>query len=309
VDAYTLFKPARRRLKRRQILGSFINQLHVADLAEVGQPPFYPKRNKGVRYLLVIVDSLSRVCFIRPMKDKKATSVRDALENIYQFPKNRCDMLLTDEGKEFLGVCNALYAKYGINRYNTQSTEIKGSQAERKILDIKRMISRYLVAKNTHEYVSVLPLIEQNLNSRRHRVIKMTPNAVNLDNESEVFFNSLSTSKTKIKFSVGDYVRVSKVKMFGEKAHRGAWSRELYKIREIDAKQSVVCYYLVDLNGENITGKFYNEELQKVKKPEYFEIDKVLKTKKVGKVKHYLVSFKDYLSKPTWIPEGDLKRL
>jgi hypothetical protein len=306
VDAYTLFKPARRKVKRRQILGTFINQLHVGDLAEVGQYPFYPKNNKGTKFLLVIVDSLSRVTFIRPLKDKKSVTVRAALEDIYTLPQNRCDEFLTDSGNEFKGACNDFYKEYNINHYNTESTEIKASQAERRILDIKRMIVRYLQANNTHKYIDILPQIESNLNNRTHRVIHVAPSDVNSENESEIFFKSLNLSETKIKFCVGDHVRISLVKKFGNKAHRGAWSKELYKIKSIDSNQSVVCYYLTDLYDEDITGKFYNEELQKVGKPEYFEIDKVLRSR--NNKSEYLVSFRDY-AKPAWILAKDLKKL
>jgi hypothetical protein len=306
VKAYNLFRPARRRVTRRQILGTFINQLHVGDLAEVSQYPFYPRFNNGTRYLLVIVDSLSRICFVRALKDKKSTSVRDAMLDIYQHPQNRCDMLLTDEGTEFKGACLPFYEEYQINHYNTQSTEIKASQAERKILDIKRMLTRYLEAHNTHKYYDILPQIEKNLNSRDHRVIKMQPDRVNEENESEVFLNSLSKVKTKIRFKIGDHVRVSLVKKFGNKAHRGVWSSEIYKIERIDNKQSVVCYYLKDLNGEDLTGKFYNEELQKVAKPEYFEIEKILRSR--NNKREYLVKFRDYPDS-VWIPAADLKKI
>ena len=302
-EAYTLYRPVRRRFPRQKIVGWFVNELHVADLAEVFQYPFYPERNEGTKYLLVIVDSLSRKCWLRPLKDKRAATVCAAFREIYASPANRCDLLLTDRGKEFEGACNAFYREFGVNHYHTQQTEIKGSHAERKISDVKRLITRYLHANNTHSYLQVLPKIERNLNSRRHRIIGMTPLEVNALNESRVYSESIKSKKIAQKFAVGDRVRISRVKAFGEKAHRGGWTLEIYKVWSVNAKNPVPSYTLTDLDNEPIQGKFYNEELQKVVEPEFYPVEKVIKTRKVGKRTQYLVSFRGYSGKPYWVDE------
>src|SRR6266478_6432843 len=169
------------------------------------------------------------------------------------------------------------------------------------------MLTRYLHANNTREYVDVSPDVENNLNSRRHRIIGMAPNEVTAENESEVYAKSVASAKSpKTKFKVGDRVRISRIKQFGEKAHRGGWTMEIYKIAKINLKNPITSYGLEDLYDEEIKGKFYGEELQKVDEPEFYRIDKVLKTKTVGRRKRYLVTFVGY-SKPAWV--DDLKRI
>jgi len=307
-EAYTLYAPTRRRFPRQKIVGWFINELHVADLAEVFQYPFFPEHNGGTKYLLVIVDTLSRKCWLRALKDKRAATVCSAFKEIYLIPRNRCDLLLTDRGKEFEGACNAFYKEYCINHYHTHSSEIKGSHAERKILDVKRALTRYMHAHNTHEYVKVLPDIERNLNSRRHRILGMSPLEVNALNESEIYARSIKSEKRRALFSVGDAVRISRVKAaVGEKSHRGGWTLEIYKVSAVNVKNPVPSYDIVDCDGEAIEGKFYNEELQKVEEPEFYPVDKILKTKKVGKNTRYLVTFRGYSGKPAWV--NDIKKV
>ena len=55
------------------------------------------------------------------------------------------------------------------------------------------------------------------------------------------------------------------------------WSEEIFIIKKI--KNTVPCTYVLnDLNGEEIIGTFYENELQKTKQNE-FRIEKVIKRK------------------------------
>ena len=59
-----------------------------------------------------------------------------------------------------------------------------------------------------------------------------------------------------------------------------------------------VTYHLTDLMNEKIAGKFYAQELIKAKTPEFYQIEKILDTKKTkrGGVR-YLVKWVGYPSK------------
>ena len=50
------------------------------------------------------------------------------------------------------------------------------------------------------------------------------------------------------------------------------WSREVFKIRRI-RQTSPVTYNLEDLQNEPIRGVFYEQELQKTKLPDTYEIE------------------------------------
>ena len=64
------------------------------------------------------------------------------------------------------------------------------------------------------------------------------------------------------KFQVSDRVRISKYKNIFAKGYIENWSEEVFVIRKI--KNTVLWTYVIsDLNGEPITGTFYEKELQK----------------------------------------------
>ena len=91
----------------------------------------------------------------------------------------------------------------------------------------------------------------------------------------------LNTMKNQIKkdpkFKVGDHVRICKYKNIFAKGYCPNWSEEVFVINKI--KNTVPWTYVInDLNGEEITGSFYEKELQKTNQKE-FRIEKILKRK------------------------------
>ena len=72
-------------------------------------------------------------------------------------------------------------------------------------------------------------------------------------------------------------MRISKYKNIFAKGYTPNWSEEVFVIRKI--KNTVPWTYVIDdLNGEEITGTFYDKELQKIDQQE-FRIEKVIKKK------------------------------
>ena len=79
------------------------------------------------------------------------------------------------------------------------------------------------------------------------------------------------------KFKVGDHVRISKYKNIFAKGCMPNWSEEIFIIEKI--KNTVPWTYVInDLNGKEIIGTFYENELQGASQNE-FRIGKVLKKK------------------------------
>ena len=95
---------------------------------------------------------------------------------------------------------------------------------------------------------------------------------------------------------------MSKYKNIFAKGYTPIWSEEVFVINKI--KNTVPWAYAIsDLNGEEITGSFYEKELQKTSQKE-FRIEKVIKRK--GD-KSY-VKWKGYDSRfNSWIDKKDLE--
>ena len=117
------------------------------------------------------------------------------------------------------------------------------------------------ISKNV--YYDVLDDIVNKYNNTVHRTIKMKPIEVTNDYYAEYNKHSmeLHSNKKDTKCKVGDNVKISKYKNIFAKGYTPNWSEELFAINKI--KNTVPWTYAIsDLNGEEITGSFYQKELQ-----------------------------------------------
>ena len=128
------------------------------------------------------------------------------------------------------------------------------------------------ISKNI--YFDALDDIVNKYNNTVHRTIKMKPIDVTSDSFAEYKEDS---NKKNPKFKVGDHVRISKYKNIFAKGYAPNWSEEIFIVSKIKNKVPWT-YTISDLNGEEITGSFYENELQKTNQKE-FRIEKILKRK------------------------------
>ena len=142
--------------------------------------------------------------------------------------------------------------------------------------------------------------IDDKYNNTAHKTIKMKPIEVTDDSYAE--YNKIAKKKKKKKknpkFKVGDNVRISKYKNIFPKGYTPNWSEEVFVINKIKNRVHWT-YDINDVNGEEVTGIFYEKELQKTNQKE-FRIEKILKLKgdKLGdKWKGYNNSFNSWINK------------
>ena len=139
------------------------------------------------------------------------------------------------------------------------NSEGRSVVAERFIRTLKSKIFKYMTAIPKNVYFDVLDDTVNKYNNIYHRTIKTKPIDVTDDYYAE--YNENLNKKDPI-FKVGDNVRISKYKNIFAKGYTPNWSEEVFAISKI--KNTVNWTYVVsDLNGEEITGSFYETELQK----------------------------------------------
>ena len=111
------------------------------------------------------------------------------------------------------------------------------------------------ISKNM--YIDKLNMIVNKYNNTYHTTIKMKP----IDDNTYInIYKEINYNNPK--FKVGDYVRISKYKNIFAKGYMPNWSEEVFVVDKI--KNTVPWTYVInDLNGEEITGTFYENELQK----------------------------------------------
>ncbi|XP_015118399.1 uncharacterized protein LOC107042043 [Diachasma alloeum] len=83
-------------------------------------------------------------------------------------------------------------------------------------------------------------------------------------------------TKRATKFKISDKVRISKYKTIFEKVYTPNWATEIFTIRKVENTDTIT-YKLMDIGNGLVQGGFYQEELLKVKYPDVYLVEKVLK--------------------------------
>jgi len=115
-------------------------------------------------------------------------------------------------------------------------------------------------------------------------------------------------SKVRVKiarYSVGQYVRISKEKAKFSKSAEQNFSTEVFRIIKVIHRTPRPVYELEDLNRKVIDGQFY-EELTPVRitKQTQFLIDKILATRTRRGIKQHLVRWKGFNRDfDSWLPK------
>ena len=77
---------------------SFKDNIWGADLADM---QLMSKYNKGIRYLLCVIDLFSKYAFVVPLKDKEGTFIVNAFQSILNNSKRKPNKMWVDQGSEF----------------------------------------------------------------------------------------------------------------------------------------------------------------------------------------------------------------
>ena len=183
--SYTLHKPRRRRFPTLPVVVHGMDDQWVADLVEM-QP--LKTWNRGMRYLLTVVDVLSKYAWVEPLKAKTGVVVAAAFERILKRARGRQPVRLqTDAGKEFYNRSfQALMTRRKIHHFTTYG-DTKSSVVERFNRTLKEHMYRYFTARNTYRYVDPLPALMQGYNVTNHRSIGMPPREVTWANQRQVW--------------------------------------------------------------------------------------------------------------------------
>ena len=274
-----LHKPARKKFKRRRVLIKGLNDLWQADLVEMIP---YAKLNRGFRYILVVINVFSKFAWVQPVKRKTGEDVTSAMKNILSQIKYPPKNLQTDMGKEFFNKnFKQLMEKYNINHYSTFSS-LKASIVERLNRTLKNLMWKAFSLQGTYKWLNILNDIVLKYNNTKHRSTGFKPLDINKSNEKQVLqasFNNIKIVDPSISpFKIGDFVRISKHREAFQKGYTPNWSNEIFQIREIKSTNPRT-FLLKDDKHENILGNFYKEELQKVKHPNIYLVEKILRKK------------------------------
>ena len=96
--ANELHKPVIRKFKRRGVYSSFKDNIWGVNLADM---QLISKYNKGIMYLLCVIDLFSKYAWVVPLKDKKDITIVNAFQSILDSSKRKANIRWVDQGSEF----------------------------------------------------------------------------------------------------------------------------------------------------------------------------------------------------------------
>ena len=172
---------------------------------------------------------------------------------------------------------------------------------------------RYMTSRETERFIDALPHLVKIYNSREHRMIGMSPNEAEKEENANLVRerqeeNYVGKARKTPKFKEGATVRISKLKGQFDRGFDEQFHEEIFKIKNVFTRLPIPTYQLETFDGDKIIeGNFYGNELTEVNPPELFKIEKIIRRKKDSKTgeKLVLVKWRGYRN-PSWIPESDV---
>jgi hypothetical protein len=268
--------------------------------------------NDNYKFILTVIDCFSRFAFAVPCRNKGGEQITQRFTEILATSQRKPLKLQIDKGKEFLNSrFQNLLQENNIKHFTTEN-ETKAAFVERFNRTIKTKLYRYFTANNTYRYLDVFDKLVAAYNKSKHSATGYAPIDVNAENENQIWTHLYLTEKRTQRapqFKVKQKVRIQEKKHIMQKGYEPNWTEEFFEITETQPHGGRVLYKLKDTKGEEVTGRFYPEEIQKIEKSDQdkYLIDKVITSKKVHGKKYLLVSWKGWpASYNSWIPETEL---
>ena len=249
-----LHKPVIKKFNKRKVYSQFKDNIWGVDLADMQS---LSRKNKGIKYLLCVIDLFSKYAFVVPLKDKKGISIVNAFDKIIKQYNRKPNKIWVDQGSEFY---NRDFKKWlsdnNIIMYSTYN-EGKSVVTGRFIRTLKNKLYKHMTTTSKNVYYNVLDDVVGKYNNTKHSTIKMKP--IDVKNNKRVYIDEHNEKDSR--FKVGDRVRISKFKNIFAKGYTPNWSKEIFIVDKINDTVPYT-YNIKNVNGEKIIGSFYDRELQ-----------------------------------------------
>ena len=131
--------------------------------------------NKGIKYLLCVIDLSSRYAWVADLKDKKGESIVEGFKKILSSSDRKRNKIWVDHGSEFYNnKFKSFLKENGIEMYSNFN-EGKSVVAERFIKTFKNKIYKHMTYIGKNVYFDMLDDIVDKYNNSYHSSIKMRP--------------------------------------------------------------------------------------------------------------------------------------
>ena len=141
--ANELHKPIIRKFEKRKVYSTFKDNIWGVDLADM---QLLSKYNKGIRFLLCVIDIFSKYAWVIPLKDKKGISIVKAFQIISKQSNRKPNKIWADKGSVFYNVYFKKWLRDNDILMCSTHNEGKSVVAERFIRTLKGKIYKYMTS-------------------------------------------------------------------------------------------------------------------------------------------------------------------
>lgn len=136
----------------------------------------------------------------------------------------------------------------------------------------------------------------------------MKPNEVSRANEQQLLntvymYKREYTKRRMAKFRVGEYVRLSEYRAVFDKSYTPNWTTAVFSVRKVQYNTDPITYLLKGYDDREINGSFYADEIQHVRNPHEYLVEKIIRRRN-GQVYVKWLGFGNEHN--SWIPESSL---
>ncbi len=263
-DVYTLHFPVKKSVKRSKIISWGPNWLLEGDMAIL---PDFRWRTSNKPWLLVCVDTFTKMLYVKALSSKKGPETAEALREI--FSAVRPVYFQTDYGAEFFNKdVDKVLKEFDVHHYGA-GTIVKAAHAERAIRTLKNKIYKHFTKNPKRgEFEEDLQKIVDGLNHTVHSSHKLRLVDVSIENQDVVFARLYLDHNSKVMkpiYKKGDKVRLSKLRSPFQKGFRQNYTKEIFEITDVILTRSPPMYKIKSIKDNvPISGSMYAEEMVKV---------------------------------------------
>ena len=251
--AKEVFSPQITKFRRQRIIPLYKDETWSADLIDKSS---LSKYNNDYKFILTVIDIFTKYAWAIPLKNKSGLSITNGFKIVLsEHPQGgseprKPEKLWVDRGSEFYNkTFKSLLKEYETKLYSTYS-DLKTVFIERFNRTLLHLFNKPMFINGDGNWVNI----------SIHSTITMIP--VDASHKPDKVRYYVKSTKATPKFKVGDYVRNADKRNIFSKGYTSNWNRELFKVNEILKTQPPI-YWIEDMNGDIIEGKYYEQEFLK----------------------------------------------
>ena len=277
------FQRVNKKKQFNYILGTSKNNLFAMDIADLfgdnRDRISKEKGNENMKYILIIINALTKYAYAYPLPDRQNKNIIKALEtafkdmNLKKCPRKNFFETNIQVDQEFIvgKKLQQFFKDWCINVYYTQSKH-KACMAERYVRYLKEKLVNRMESKKTEVWVPLLKdLLKQYNTLRKQNTTDMTPKTAE-KYPSLAFVKILEKNvkkakiypvRKKFKFRINDKVRVLvRKKNIFRKDYQARFTYDIYTIVTYRKVLNQNLYYLQTRKGQLLKGSYREDELK-----------------------------------------------